>query len=134
MSEQNVEIVRRMMDARNRGEIDVVMTFAASDIEFDLSASPGTFAGVYTGHEALLRLWAAWSEVFSEMIWEAEEFIDAGDAVVVPVTFHARGRESGAETVTRAVHVYWLRDGQVVRYRQLHSRAAAFEAAGLPLR
>jgi hypothetical protein len=34
-----------MMDARNRGEIDVVMTFAAPDIEFDLSASPGTFAG-----------------------------------------------------------------------------------------
>ena len=38
MSEQNVEIVRRMMDARNRGDIDAVMTFAAPDIEFDLSA------------------------------------------------------------------------------------------------
>lgn len=133
MSDQNVEIVRRMMDARNRGEIDVVMTFAAPDIEFDLSASAGTFAGVYTGHESLMRLWAAWSEVFSEMIWEAEEFIDAGDAVVVPVTFHARGRESGVETITRAVHVYWLRDGQVVRYRQLPSREAAFEAARLRL-
>jgi ketosteroid isomerase-like protein len=133
MAEENVEIVRRMMDARNRGDIDAVMAFAAPDIEFDLSASAGTFAGVYTGHEALMRLWAAWSEVFSEMIWEAEEFIDAGDAVVVPVTFHARGRESGVETITRAVHVYWVRDGQVVRYRQLQSRAAAFEAAGLRL-
>jgi ketosteroid isomerase-like protein len=134
MSEDNVETVRRMMDARNRGDIDAAMAFAAPDIEFDLSASAGTFAGVYTGHQALLRLWAAWSEVFSEMIWEAEEFIDAGDAVVVPVTFHARGRESGVETVTRAVHVYWVSDGQVVRYRQLQDRAAAFEAAGLRLR
>ena len=67
------------------------------------------------------------------MIWESEEFIDAGDAVVVPVTFHSRGRESGVETITRAVHVYWLRDGRVVRYRQLQSRAAAFQAAGLRL-
>jgi ketosteroid isomerase-like protein len=133
MSEANVEIVRRALDARNRGDIDAVMTFAAPDIEFDLSASAGTFAGVYKGHEALLRLWAAWSEVFSEMSWEAEEFIDAGDAVVVPVKFHARGRGSGVETVTRAVHVYWVRDGQVVRYRQLQSREAAFEAAGLRL-
>jgi uncharacterized protein len=134
MSEENVETVRRVLEARNRGDIDVVMTYAAPDIEFDLSASAGTFAGVYTGHQALRRLWAAWSEVFSEMNWEAEEYIDAGDAVVVPVRFHSRGRGSGVETVTRAVHVYWLKDGRVVRYRQLQTRAAAFEAAGLRLR
>jgi ketosteroid isomerase-like protein len=133
MSEENVETVRRVLEARNRGDIHVVMSYAAPDIEFDLSASAGTFAGVYRGHQAVLRLWATWSEVFSEMHWEAEEFIDAGDAVVVPVRFHSRGRGSGVETVTRAVHVYWLRDGQVARYRQLPSRAAAFEAAGLQL-
>ncbi len=134
MSDENIEIVRRALEARNRGDMDAALAYAAPDIEFDLSASAGTFAGIYKGHEALQRLWAAWSEVFSEMIWKAEEFIDAGDAVVVPLTFHARGRESGVETVTRAVHVYWVRDGQVVRYRQLQTRAAAFEAAGLRLR
>jgi uncharacterized protein len=131
MSEENVELVRRMLDARNRGDIDTVMTYAAPDIEFDLSASAGTFAGIYRGHRALRRLWAAWSEVFSDMNWEAEELIDAGDAVIVPVRFHARGRGSGVETVTPAVHVYWLRDGQIVRYRQLPDRPAAFAAAGL---
>src|SRR5918997_1709984 len=102
MSEENVELVRRMMEARNRGDIDTVMTYAAPDIEFDLSASAGTFAGIYRGRTAVRRLWAAWSEVFSHMRWEEEEFIDAGDAVIVPVHFHARGRGSGAETVTRA--------------------------------
>lgn len=131
MSEENVELVRRMMEARNRGDIDTVMTYAAPDIEFDLSASAGTFAGIYRGRTAVRRLWAAWSEVFSHMRWEEEEFIDAGDAVILPVHFHARGRGSGAETVTRAVHVYWLSGGQVVRYRQLPDRAAAFAAAGL---
>jgi ketosteroid isomerase-like protein len=131
MSEENVQIVRRILDARNRRDMDTVMSYAAPDIEFDLSASAGTFAGVYRGHQSLLRLWAAWSEVFSHMHWEAEELIDAGEAVVVPVRFHARGRGSGVETVTRAVHVYWLRDGQVVRYRQLPDRATAFAAAGL---
>jgi ketosteroid isomerase-like protein len=125
-----VEIVRRVLDARNRGDVDAVMAYAAPDIEFDLSASPGPFAGVYKGREAVLRLWRAWSEVFSEMTWEAEELIDAGDAVVVPVRFHSRGRGSGVETVARAVHVYWLSDGAVVRYRQCQSHPEALEAAG----
>jgi uncharacterized protein len=133
MSEENVELVRRVLEARNRGDMNTVMSYAAPDIEFDLSASAGTFAGIYRGHRAVRRLWAAWSEVFSHMHWEAEELIDAGDAVVVPVRFHARGRGSGVETVTRAVHVYWIEDGKVVRYRQLPNRADAFAAAGLRL-
>jgi uncharacterized protein len=130
MSQENVEIVRRVLDARNQGDVETVMAHAAPDIEFDLSASPGPFAGVYKGREAVLRLWRAWSEVFSEMTWEAEGFIERGDAVVVPVRFHSRGRGSGVETIARAVHVYWLRDRKVVRYRQCQSWPEALEAVG----
>jgi uncharacterized protein len=130
MSQENVEIVRRVLDARNDGDMPAVMAYAADDIEYDLSTSPGPFAGIYRGHDELLRLWKVWTEAFSQMTWEAEEFIDAGDAVVVPVLFHSRGRGSGVETVARAVHVYWLTDGKVVRYRQCQSRAQAFEAVG----
>jgi ketosteroid isomerase-like protein len=130
MSQENVEIVRRMLDARNRGDAETVMAYAADDIEFDLSASPGPFAGVYKGHEQVMRLWKAWSEVFSEMIWEAEELVARGDAVIVPVRFRSRGRGSGVETVARAVHVYWLRDGKVVRYRQCQNWPEALEAVG----
>ena len=130
MSQENVEIVRRVLDARNERDMQAVLDYAGPDIEFDLSASPGPFAGVYRGHDELLRLWKAWSEVFSEMTWEAEEFVERGDAVVVPVRFHSRGRGSGVETTARAVHVYWLRDGKVVRYRQCQSWPEALEAVG----
>jgi ketosteroid isomerase-like protein len=70
-------------------------------------------------------------EVFSEFSWEPQEFIDAGNAVVVAMRFHARGRESGVETVSRGAGVYWFKDGKVVRYQQCQSRADALEAAGL---
>jgi len=131
MSQENVEIVRRVIDARNRGDRDAAFAYAASDIEFDFSTSAGPWAGIYRGVEATRRLWDGLDEVFSELRWEPQEFIDAGDAVVVTMSFHARGRESGVETVSRAAGVYWFKDGKVVRYQQRQTRADALEAVGL---
>ena len=44
----------------------------------------------------------------------AEEFIDAGDRVVVSAYFKGRGRGSGIEVAARFYDVYTLRDGKVV--------------------
>jgi ketosteroid isomerase-like protein len=132
MSQESVEIVRRVIDARNRGDREAAFAYAAPDIEFDYSASSGPWAGIYRGVAATQRLWDGMDEVFSEFRWEPEEFIDAGDAVVVTMRFHSRGRGSGVETVSRGAQVYWLKDGKVVRYRQCQNRAEALEAAGLP--
>jgi ketosteroid isomerase-like protein len=131
MSQENVEIVRRVIDARNRGDRDAAFAYAAPDIEFDFSTSTGPWAGIYRGVEATMRLWDGMDEAFSEFRWEPQEFIDAGDAVVVTMRFHIRGRGSGVETVVRGAQVYWLKDGTVVRYRHCQNRADALEAAGL---
>ena len=130
MSQENVEIVRRVIDARNRGDRDAAFAYAAPDIEFDFSNSAGPWAGIYRGVQATMRLWDGMDEVFSDFRWEPQEFIDAGDAVVVTMSFHTRGRESGVETVARGAGVYWFKDGQVVRYQQCQSRADALEAVG----
>jgi ketosteroid isomerase-like protein len=131
MSQANVEIVRRAIDARNRGDRAAAFADVAPDIEFDFSASAGHWAGIYRGVEEITRFWDRLSEAFSELSWEPHEFIDAGDAVVVPMRFRARGRESGVETVSRGAGVYWLKDGKCVRYRHCQSRAEALEAVGL---
>ena len=44
-----------------------------------------------------------------------EEFIDAGDRVLVTAHHRGRGRGSGIEVDTRLYSVYTLRDGKVVR-------------------
>src|SRR5262245_51569376 len=131
MSQENVEVVRQVIAARNRDDQHAALAYAAPDIEFDFSASSGPWAGIYRGVVAVTRLWDEMSEAFSEFNWEPEEFIDAGDAVVVPMRFHSRGRESGVATVSRGAQVYWLKDGKVMRYRQCQSRAQALEAIGL---
>lgn len=130
VSQENVEIARLVLDARNRGDVAAMLPHATPDIEFDFTASDGPWAGTHHGRERLLESFDSLSEAFDELRWEAEEFIDAGDAVVVPVRFYARGRESGIETTARGVQVYWFRDGKVARYQLCDTRADALKAVG----
>src|SRR5262245_7409683 len=130
MSQENVEVVRQVFEARNQGDWETVRAYAAPDIEFDLSRLAGDWTGVYRGVEAIGQLVEETSDAWSDIRWEAEEFIDAGDAVVVRVRFFAVGRATGIETVSRGGQVYWLADGKVVRYVQYPDPADALEAAG----
>jgi ketosteroid isomerase-like protein len=131
MSQENVEIARRLFAARNRSDIEGMLERAAPDVEFDFSRSKGPWAGIYRGHESLRESMQALAEAFDEVWWEAEEFIDAGDAVVVPARMHYRGRGSGVESVARGAQVYWFKEGKVVRFQQCQNRAEGLEAVGL---
>jgi ketosteroid isomerase-like protein len=75
--------------------------------------------------------------LFDEYVssWEsfrlgAEEFLDAGDHVVVPFTNRARGRD-GIELQGRGTFVWTIRDGAIVRACLYQERDEALEAAGL---
>ena len=131
MSQENVEIVRASWEARNRGDWETVRAHAAPDFELDFSSSKGLSPGVYRGFDSVMHIVDEGSEVFDDRRWEADEFIDAGDAVVVPGRLYTRGRGSGVETVARGVEVYWLANGKVVRWRLCQDRAQALEAVGL---
>ena len=60
-----------------------------------------------------------------------EEFVDAGDRVVVALHLRGRGRGSGVEIDARFFDVYTIRDGKIVRMDEFTERFAALEAAGL---
>jgi len=66
-----------------------------------------------------------------EHVGEAEEFVDAGDAVVVAARQIARGRGSGAEVTNRLVGVYGFREGKVIYFDAFRRKREALEAAGL---
>jgi ketosteroid isomerase-like protein len=131
MSKANVEIVRALWKARNRGDREAALARFAAGCEFDYSSSKGLSPVVVRGLEDFTRRLDEGAEVWDEPRWEADEFIDAGDAVVVPGRFRGRGRGSGVEIGARAVEVFWLTEGKVVRWRLCQSRGEALEAVGL---
>jgi ketosteroid isomerase-like protein len=128
MSKQNVAITRRGYEHLERtGEFlwDVI------DPEVEVHDPPlGPDSQIYRGHEGLRRALANIQEAFDDPRFEAEEFRDAGDDVVVFVRMRARGKESGAEVEARIAHLWTMRDGKGVRVRVLE-RDQALEAAGL---
>jgi ketosteroid isomerase-like protein len=128
MSEESVEIVRRMFERFAHGDFSGLAD-AADEFEW-VSTSELPDAGTYRG-EAAKRWIAAWAEAFEGFTAEATEIIDAGDKVFVAI--FQRGGVAGSQTV---VGGHWwivmtLREGVVVRGEAFVERAQALEAAGL---
>ena len=129
MSQENVEIVRAGLDAWNRGDWDTALKDAAPDLEYDLSRALGPFRGVYR-RDHVPRAWADLTEGLTSARIEPHEFIEAGEHVVVPWTFHAMGRD-GIEVKARVTWTFTIRDGAIDRICMYQERQEALEAVGL---
>ena len=130
MSQENVEVVRAHLDARNRRDLMTVLTLWRSDAEIDWSRSRGPLKGVYRGHRELETFWNEFWSTFEEVQVETHGFTEAGSEVVTSNTAHMLGRD-GIEVIARSNFVYTVGNGQITRLRMFQERAEALEAAGL---
>ena len=134
MSEENVEIVRRVYDAVARHDTATVIAAYDPEVEWDTSRSPwGSMMGgrLYRGHEGLRRFYREWYEAWGDYDEVLEELIDAGEQVIVAATGRGRGRASGAEVEWSQYGVWMIRDGKVIRVVWFPTRDEALKAAGL---
>jgi Ketosteroid isomerase-related protein len=130
MSEENVEIVRQMYEAINRDDVDSFLQLCAPGFEVrDLPELPGSSVAV--GHDAVRAWWDQLFDPFEELRFNPEEFIDAGNRVVVVNHGTARGRGSGAEVEMHFASVWTVNDGKAVSLTSHSDRDEALEAAGL---
>jgi ketosteroid isomerase-like protein len=130
MSHENVEIVRRAIEAFNRGDFDAALQDVALDATIDFSRSRGPDAGVYVGHDAIRRFWTDMTEAFERHTMIPDEFLFHGEYVVVPITSRMTGR-GGIEVEATTATVATLRDGRMVRWTMYQEKQEALKAAGL---
>src|SRR5256885_16631132 len=109
MSQENIEIVRQILDAYSRRDIEALRILHHPDLELDWSASGGSLAGVYRGFEEALRFYAEYYETFEATVVVPDRFVDVGDLVVVPNVAYQRGRD-GIEVSARSTLVYTVRN------------------------
>lgn len=69
MSQENVEIVRGVIDAFNRGDWDSALKPAAPDFVFDNSRALGEQRGIYTSKEQVRGLCRDGIEVKARTTW-----------------------------------------------------------------
>jgi ketosteroid isomerase-like protein len=130
MSQENVEIVRRALDAYCRRDIDTLRMLNHPGVELDWSASKGWLAGIYQGSDEILRFYEGYYEAWEAIVIEPDRFIEAGESVIVPNVAHQRGRD-GIEVTARGTFVFTLRDRKIIRIRLYQETDEALAAFGL---
>jgi ketosteroid isomerase-like protein len=121
VSEENVEIVQRLIEAWDRGDYSAALESIDPDIEVNV-AYQADIDGTYRAHAGLAEMLGVfWAEFEGPRI-EIEEAMPAGSYVVVGVRFSGRGKRSGVEVDAPAWHVWRLRGGKAVRW-QLSGRS-----------
>ena len=128
MSQENVEILRRGYEHwRAKGEIR-----AHADLVWDVSELGWPDQQIYAGPEGANQFNAEWAAAWDDWEMEPEEFIDAGERVLVILTQRGRSKATGIPVEMRFAQVWTLRDGQAIRMQMYANPADALEAVGLP--
>jgi ketosteroid isomerase-like protein len=126
MSQENVEVVKRMYEAWNRSGGVPQLEIMDPEIEVDV---PGD--ETYRGHAGLSKALDSFWDYFKEHRIEVEECMPTGDDVVATVHYYARGKSSGVEVDMRHWHIWTLRHGKAIRWRVRNTSADALKAAAL---
>ena len=130
MSQANVEVVKRVIDAFNRRDLDRADELTTGDFEF-ISPMFDSQGRSFKGREAY---GAYLRDVFGT--WEGyrlvcDEYRDLGDSVLALGRAEASGKGSGVPVTTPWAALYELRDGKLSRIRPFFDHGEALRAAGL---
>ena len=131
MSQQNVETVRQIYERWGRGDFRAGMELYDPDVVFVLRPEfPDS--GIYRGRDEIRRYMR--EDFLADLegaVLAGEEFLDAGDSVIVHVHQQATGTRSGASVEMRYYQVWTFRGRAVIRLENVRERDEALEAAGL---
>jgi uncharacterized protein len=131
MSQENVEIVRRMFAAFNGGDVETVVAAFAEDCELhEPHEMPDTPAEGFRGHHGI-REWMANLRETGGVQFEPTSLTSHGDVVFSEWTGRGLGQASGAPISWTTFATVHLRDGRIVRLQAFLDRDEALEAAGL---
>lgn len=129
MSRENVEIVRRGVEAFNRRDMAAIRAVTHPQVErIEDPRYPGaqTFHGPDGVEQSVRKWWDAW-----DIELDPEDFIELGDQVVVTGHGHWRGQGSDMTLTAEFASVYEVRDDKIARAEVFGSRQAALQAVGL---
>ena len=132
MSQENVELVRRIFDSVSRGDVDGALEPTADDFVMDWSNSIGPARGVYRGKDQVRQLWASYLDAFGLLQWNPQEFIEVDDSRLIVVNrSRMRGRGSGAEVDAVGAQLWKLHAGKAESVTIYQTKAEALAASGL---
>ena len=128
MSQENVAIARKAIEAWNAGDMDRLRDLYDPDAVYAVPSD--WIGGPWIGRDAVMEQFRELRDVWQDnSSFGPPELLDAGDRVFVQIPFLSETR--GLPLSTDVAWVYTMRDGLIVSLEFFRSRAEALEAAGL---
>ena len=130
MSQENVDLARKGIEAWNQRDADLWLTYASPEIEWIPAGPAAVEQAVYCGYDDAARgLAAVWDT------WEVFEFVeremrDLGDSVLWLGHVKMRGGSSHVELDQEFALNSLVRDGRLIRVKAFLSWQDALEEAG----
>jgi ketosteroid isomerase-like protein len=131
MSQQNVQLVKLLMAAVDRRDIDAFAGVVTADFEWFPLFAAHVEGDAYRGREGIETFLAEVDETWEEFRPMPEEYRDLGDRVLALGRLRTRGRASGVPNDSPWGGVYDVRSGQISRIRTFLDHCEALRAAGV---
>lgn len=134
MSRENVESVRRAVEAWNADDLDAFLAELDSEVEWHPAIQPGLEgrATVYRGPDGAREIWRQdRGEAWERLVNRPRELRDLGESVLALGHLDLTARRTGIEFSQEVGEVFDFRAGKIVRIRDFLTHAEALEAVGL---
>ena len=128
MSQENVELIRSLYDGWMRGEMGLEKF--DPDISMVESAEIPGAASAY-GLDSVRRYMESFAKYWDDIRFEAQDYIDCGEQVVVTARLVGRGKTSGVDVTRTWAYVWTVRGGRVLGMVGYADREQALKVLGL---
>jgi ketosteroid isomerase-like protein len=134
MSQENVEAVRRGLEAWNADDLDAFLAELDPECEVHPAIEPALEGGkaTYRGHDGARKAWDDYrGGAWERLTIQVQEIRDLGDSVLVLSHIDLTGRTTGIQFREELGQFITFRGGKALHSRDFLSHAEALEAAGL---
>jgi len=133
MSAENVSLVKGIYAAFGTGDVPAVIAAMSPEIEWNEAENfPYADGNPYVGAEAILGgVFARLASEWDGFHVEPEQFLDAGDTVVMTGRYAGTCRGTGSAMNPQVAHIWTVADGKVTGFQQLVDTLAVARAMGI---
>jgi ketosteroid isomerase-like protein len=132
MSEDRLEVMRGMLDAFNRDDVDVVIASFAEHCQIvEPAEMPDSPVHGFRGHPGV-REWMANLRGTAGAEFELRTAAEAGDVWLCELASRGRSPATGVRVDWTTFAVVRIRDGKIEQIRVFLDQLEAHEAVGLP--
>ena len=130
MPNKNVQVAKDAYEAFKTGDSDSLFGAMTPDIDWESVGRRSDFPslGSWKGVAEVKKFFGAVGETLEFHAFAPREFHAVGDIVFVFGSYEATVRKTGRRIASEWLHVFWVKNGKVTRFREFTDTARFAEA------